>query len=835
MMIRFSTKATLSCGLALTALTIATAAAAQQRTFDVPSEDASKAIPEFARQAGLQITAPADQLEAVRTPAIKGTFDTRAALRTLLAGTGLIVAEDDGAIIMLRREAAAAAGGTSDTAPKTSDGRAADAVLLEEVVVTAQKRAERLQDVPLSVTAVDSQSLLQQNLVGLADYATRIPGLYVGGTGQSDISIRGITTGFGTNPSVAVTVDDVPFGSSTNLAQGDTLDLDPANIKQVEVLRGPQGTLYGASSLGGLIRYVTVEPDTHTYSGTFETDGEAVDHGGGGYAVRGLVNIPLVSDTAALRVSGFYRSDPLYGEDVLTNTSDVAHDHVYGGHAALLWMPIDDLTVDVAALIQHNREYAERGEEFLNSNYTPTYGLLEYSSIPSYTYDTDGLYSIAIKYNLGFATISSTTAYGQFRGAQSEDLTEQFANIVPALRLVGIDVPSADRTFLDNVHSVDKVSEELRLASKSTDKLEWLLGAFTTHESTATDQILNANGSGESIGILSADGPSTYEEVAGFADLTYHFTSQFDVQVGGRYAHNDQTFDIVESGPLEALETGKATPQQASTRSNDDAFTWLVTPRYRFTSNLMAYTRIATGYRPGGPNTPVGTSLPPTYQPDTTTNYEIGTKGAVLDHRLSFDVDAFWVDWAKIQLLNTATQTGLSYFTNGGGARSRGFEAAVDFKPWRSLTLYANTAFTDAALTQTIPVPAAATPVYGTSGERLPYSARFTGNLGSEQTFGLTEGSVLFIGGNISYVGARLGSFTDSATLPRVSLPAYTQVDLRAGVHRGGYSITLFVRNVGDSHGFQSGSYQTPGELSQGYLMRVIQPRTLGLNLTGSF
>ena len=184
---------------------------------------------------------------------------------------------------------------------------------LEEVIVTAQKKTENLLDVPVPVTAISAQSLIDTNQLRLEDYFTQVPGLTVtpSGYGVPQLAIRGITTGGFTNPSVGITVDDVPYGSSSGIASGqEVTNFDPNDLQRVEVLRGPQGTLYGASALGGLLKYVTVDPSPAALSGQVQAGTTDVYNGGSlGDNFRGAINVPL-DDTLAVRASAFYRTDP---------------------------------------------------------------------------------------------------------------------------------------------------------------------------------------------------------------------------------------------------------------------------------------------------------------------------------------------------------------------------------------------------------------------------------------------------------------------------------------------------------------------------------------------
>ena len=706
------------------------------------------------------------------------------------------------------------------------------------IVVTAQKRNERLQEVPLSVTALDAASLSQQNLVSLQDYSSRVPGLTYSGNQQGEIAIRGVTTGFGTNPTVAILVDDVPFGSSTAFPQASSLDLDPSSLKQVEVLRGPQGTLYGASSLGGLIKYTTAEPDTYDFSGTAEVGANLATDGGEGYSVRGMANVPLIDGVAGIRVSGFYRRDPPIGYNALTNEEDGNRSRTYGWRAALRVNPTDALTMDFAVLDQQLRNFGNtngsRAQEFVDSNYQPQYGDLGYFNLPQPSFSKNRLYTARLNYDLGFADATSITSYSKYSGNEDVDLTQLFSGIIPILSLVGADIPPDDRVILGNGHSTKKWTQELRLTSNGSATIDWIVGFFFTDEDSENPQILDAVGTGNPINIFTGERNSAYKEYAGFAALTYHFTPEFDVQVGGRYAHNSQTFETVASGPLQVLQTGDTAPAVTRGTSSENAFTWLITPRYRFSPDLMAYARVATGYRPGGPNLPQQ-GVPDTFDSDKTVNYELGIKGELFDRKIRFDVAGFWIDWSDIQLLNINSATQFAYTTNGSAARSRGIEGSVDYRAWEGFTLGANVAYIEAELTEDLPQPATVSPVDGEAGDRLPFSPKWVANLSARQEFDLSDNATIYFGGNFSIVGKRFGNFTDSETHPRVYLASYTQIDLNAGIRWEDYSLNFFVKNANNSRGAISGSYQTNYVPENGYILNLINPRTIGVSFNASF
>ena len=231
------------------------------------------------------------------------------------------------------------------------DTQAAADTTSGEIIVTAQKRNERLLDVPLAISAVAAETLTTQNLNRLSDYYNRVPGLQYAGQRVAAISLRGVTTGGATGPTVALLVDDVQFGGTTATGQPPLPDFDASALERVEVLRGPQGTLYGAASLGGLIKYVLKEPDTKRISGRVEAGATTVSHGDSGYSVRGSINLPI-TDWFAIAGSAFKREDAPYLDNALTGQKDVNTRDVWGFRAAALVQPTHNLKLVFSAMQQ---------------------------------------------------------------------------------------------------------------------------------------------------------------------------------------------------------------------------------------------------------------------------------------------------------------------------------------------------------------------------------------------------------------------------------------------------------------------------------------------------
>ena len=721
----------------------------------------------------------------------------------------------------------------------------------DDIVVTAQKREQRLLDVPVAITAISAEALTTQNFNRVSDYFDRVPGLQFSGQRVSGLSLRGITTGGATSPTVAILVDDVQFGGTTNAGQPPIPDFDASALSRIEVLRGPQGTLYGAASLGGLIKYVLREPDTRELSGRLELGGTAVDGGGTGWAARGSINIPI-TDTLAVSGSGFYRDDAAYLRNVhpLTKSAkNVNTREAWGFRGAALFKPTDSFSILVSALNQKqdavNSDLAitsggvpickacslgAAGAASAPTTYEPVYGDLTLRALDSYNNSKYQLYSAKAQLDLGGVKLTSISAWSRADNIISNDVTSVFLRLFQLPFSYGTTVaPAGSSVTIGNADHTHKFSQELRLSAQGP-VVDWLVGGFYTIENASTDQtLLLYNPSGSLIATpYAAKGPGSYREYAGFADATLHATDKLDIQVGGRYASNKQRSSIVynNDGPAIPLFGANVTQTAAS---KDHAFTWLVSPSYRLGKDMLAYVRVASGYRPGGPNLESPTH--PTFGPDRVVNYEVGFKGHVVPGLLTIDTALFQINWKDIQIQGTSPSQ-MTFLTNGGKARSRGWEFAATLTPWHGMTVDGNFTVTDTKLTQKL--PSLTDGLVGNAGDRLPYSAKFTTTIGADQRFDLSDRLQASAGGTFTHIGDRAGQFVSiNGSGPRMLIPGYSVVDLRAGlIYDKDWSLTLYIRNVGDERGVTVAQNRNGTSVPTALF---ILPRTFGMTVARNF
>ena len=803
------------------------------------------ALIEWGIKAGVTVMINSRTVNWQVTQEVRGSLTARKALTELLEGSGLWYSNDGGRILIVPKNPLLPSGlweggaepprlltssdgnqdssapGGLDSSTSTDSSRQEH---LNEVVVTAQKREERLQDVPVPVTAISGTVLASSNQIRVQDYYSQIPGLnlaLIGAEATPVISIRGVTTGGYTNPTVGIMVDDVPYGSSTSEGAGYSVpDIDPSDLARVEVLRGPQGTLYGASSIGGLLKFVTVDPSVSDLTGQLQVGGEHIWNGHElGYNVRGSINVPL-GDTFAIRASAHSELDPGYIDNIETGKMGVNAKRSDGGRVSALWLPTDGLSVKLSALIQDSRrEGADDVQEGL--------GPLQQSELlgtGGYERKTQA-YSATVKFKQDSSEFTSATGYSVDRYFISNDVTSSFGGVGGLASLYGVTGASAPFEGMTR-----KVTQEFRFSVPLATRLDWLMGVFYTHEAVQQPSEFLAVDptTGDVAGTLLANNvPSTFQEYAAFTDFTVHVTDQLDIQLGGRKSRDSQSFSSSWTGPYVSTFGLSNQPEMSS---SDSPFTYLITPKLTLSPDMMTYARIASGYRPGGPNGTCTTGIPCQFGADKTQNYDLGVKGDVADHLLTFDASIYYIDWKNIQLSLVDASGSVGYTGNGSRAKSQGVELSVQANPIQSFSVSAWVAYNDAQLSENPPTGG----FIAHSGDRLPYSGRWSANVTLNQDFRVGSDTTVFVGASSSYVDKRLGNFAGvfSSSPDRQVFPAYVQVDLRSGVRYFNWTSNFFINNVADRRGVLAGGLDNPDNPA---IFQLIQPRTIGLSLTRSF
>jgi len=834
--------------------------ASVRKTTNIPAEELGSALQTVAKDYDFQILYRTEIVKDLRTQGAVGSLSSDEVLTKVLSGTGLTYKYlDPNTVTIMQAPAGAADQSASDSSngggkKSSQDFRVArvdqgansqssavasnvsgtqeneNRVGLEEIIVTATKRAERLQDVPMAASVITGSQLMATHATTLQDVVNATPGLQLFGASPvtNELVVRGISVGAGINTSVATYVDEVPYTADGPFALGasSAANFDTYDLARIEVLRGPQGTLYGANALGGLLKYVTNAPDPSGYSASFLTGVNSVDHSGQtGWETHGMVNLPLGHD-AALRIVGNDTYFPGYIDDPSRGAKDINDVRRDGVRASFLWEPSQDFSIRLSANYQKLTAGDFGTEDVSAATLKPIFGnLTQARDLPQPLSTTNQIYNATINWNLGFGSLVSSTSYSETKTAIQADETAVLGPLTPIF--FGRSLGAASTVIVP----VQIFTQEVRLSSPNNQKWEWTAGLFFDHQSAADNQAVVPADiiTGQLLNNLSpvstANAATTYREYAGFGDLTYHFTSAFEVTAGGRFSSNNQTFHEVTGGLLTAL-LGNA--EDLHTNSSQSVFTYSVDAKYRFGPETMAYARIATGFVPGGPNDAApGVTVPATFHSSTTTNYEVGVKGSAAQGRFSYDFDVFDVEWQHIQLNQIVDN--FQSVTNGGAARSDGVEGGVGFVLVKGLTLSLNGAYTNARLTQNTPASFG-----GLAGDRLPLSPHFAGTAAISYERPLWTNVSGFGGLEWHYNGDRLSAF--EMGLPRQELPAYSLVDLHAGLRFHHFTLTAYVKNVGDVQAINSvGLESVPLRGETALTASILPPRTIGLTLGAQF
>jgi outer membrane receptor protein involved in Fe transport len=809
---------------------LATPAQAQARSFDVPAGNLKAALDAYSRQAGQPIIYKADEVRSARSRGFRGSATPQAALITLLDGSGFKAGTDNSGAIAVYRGGNAQSGvdqrggpdvPTSSSAGEDHSQNPRTDGAGEEIIVTAQKREQRLIDTPQAITVVTAADLTRQGATQFRDFAGTIPGLSftTTGAGYTQVALRGVTLGSEVNSTVGIYVDEVPYGSSTALAQGAQIALDVGlfDLDRIEVLRGPQGTLYGASSMGGLIKYVPKRPDASAFFADVQAGLSATHHGGLNYNGAVALNLPIATDQAAVRATGFYSRDGGFIDNLRTGRDDVDRSRVYGGRLDILLNPTPDLTLRLGGFLQNiDRDDAATADYDMSGR--PIDGSLEQRRTVAEAFNQEfRLVSGTAIYDFGPVTLTSISSYQTMKTRLVFDFTGSgIADYVASLgrAFSAIALPQELR--------IKKFTQEVRLASDGRGPVEWLLGGFYTHERSANFQTLDIrdpSGLPMVNDIFELSAPSRYKEVALFGDLTWHLTPKLEVTGGLRYARNHQAYTQFGSGAFVS--------NQPTTRSRESVFTYLANARYAFTPNASAYLRYATGYRPGGPN--FSANDPDTGQPlfapfksDKLKSYEIGFKGETVDRKFGIDMAAYYIDWSDLQI--GIFRGGLSGIGNATrtGATVRGAELSVSARPVRGFTASGAFAYQDAHLSDDDPDLGAV------KGERLPTVPRFTASLNADYVL-LDQPLRPSFGAGLRYVSDRPLTLQSQGNY---RLPDYVTIDLRAGFRLAPVDVHFFVRNLLDRRGqLNAQLFRSPGAVQ----VAVTQPRTIGISATTSF
>jgi len=723
---------------------------------------------------------------------------------------------------------------------------------VEEVVVTALKRATNLQDTPIAISAVTSETIANSGVQSIADLSATVPGLTFVNSGPSfsRVVIRGINAAG--EPTVGVYYDETPVTGSIgagNNAGGSTPELRLFDVERVEVLRGPQGTLYGSGSMGGTLRTIYKKP-----SYQFESEADAslskTEHSGDwNYEAQGMVNIPLAQDKAALRLVGFYRDAAGYIDNVYLNIDDINSTETYGGRALLRVEPAENLTIDFAAYI--NRTETESPNWHMDEG--------EYNSDARtrqpLTDDLD-LYSVTANLDLGPVTAVGSASYMRRKLTSTQDVTEFMEGFRTPARCQALwnRGPACDAgqlaayyAYVDTQYpaalhpqqDMDTYTAELRFSSNYESILQWTVGGFFSDRKTVVwnpqvgaDPVTGALLEPEVVmtGRVIDD---TLKQYAGFGELSLDVTEQFNLTAGARYFK--YTKDIIGQTLVPSILVGAVVTPPTHVQSDEKGWVFRFNGSYKITPDIMVYAEASQGYRPGGANQVLGLpgNLTP-YDSDQLWNYEAGVKTAFWERRATFNADIFQIDWSDMQVRILTPNGAFSYIGNAGKARIRGLEAEGAVNPITGLSITGNFAVMEAELTEDQPGAGTTIPNAGRKGDRIPYVPKFQGALAVQYVWPAAEGFNGFARLDVNHVGSSYNELRTSYVYAR-KIDSYELVNARLGVEADdkNWGAYLFVTNLFDDVAILS---KTAGATTAGRTLAVsATPRTIGVNLRKTF
>jgi iron complex outermembrane receptor protein len=810
---------------AATSLTAFVSAPLCATKFDVPAQPAQSGIASFARQSGLQILVPGRILQSRRTSEVRGDMEPRQALRHLIEGTGLRITKDDGRTIILgssetgtRYAALMLAGGQASAAPVQDSAPASDiaaspapaaAAPAEDVVVTARRTSERLQDVPVAVTAFGGQALAARAVDTLDQIARYTPNIRFDGAAQlsggnynATVFIRGVGSNdfaIFSDPGVGFYVDDVYYARSIGGI------MDAVDIDSVQVLRGPQGTLFGKNTIGGAVLISTANPELGAFSGRLE----------GTYGrfqrkdVKGAINVPI-GDTAAFRLSAAtlhrdgYVKRLLDGEDMGNRNADMIR-------GKFRYQPSDALTVDLGADYTRAREHSApsdllavanapgiTGIPFLanyNKFVAPTLSIvapdgkkaLDASWITRSPFETWaggpnrndldlwGAQGI-VNYRMGGATLKSITAYRHMKAYFTRD---------------GDNTPYTFRQTT-NRDKQWQFSQELQLTGKAADdRLSYVLGAYYFKEKA--QDLASAD---LAIGLWAPfpppESPAVFpnnwtrnRSLAAYAQVDYNLTPSLQLEVGGRYSDDRKHFRTLVIRQKDNVAFIDATRDGKFSK-----FTPRVAINYKVDPDVLLYASYSQGFKQGGFNgRPLASAAEVTrYNPEVLDSYEVGIKSQWLDHALTANLALFHSIYKDIQL--TVNQTPQNFVANAAKGKIDGMELELVARPVRWFSANATIGYLDARYssvgqglgpTQILPI---------TINSGFVKAPKWTTSAGAEVSHDMDDGSRLSLRGDVSTY-SRI--FNDVANTPLITEDGYTLVNARLSYSFASNRVTVAV------------------------------------------
>jgi len=734
--------------------------------------------------------------------------------------------------------------------PGIARAQSADDVVLEEIVVTAQKREESLQDVPMSIQALGTVRLEQLNIQEFADYARLLPSISTQGGGQgfgpgfSRVYMRGVAAGdngnhSGSRPSVGMYLDEQPITT----IQG-ALDVHVYDIARVESLAGPQGTLYGASSQAGTVRLISNKPDPTGFAAGYDLEGSYTEHGAGGYVAEGFFNLPL-ADTAAVRVVGWSVHQPGYIDNVpgtltypysgitIDNAGLVKKNYndidTNGARAALKVDLDDSWTVTPSIMAQDTRTHGTFG-------YDPSLGDLKVAHYrPESTKDRWYQAALTVEGKISNFDLVYAGAFLHRQDETQQDYTDYSFFYDTCCSYSSYVYDNAEELidptqYISGKDGYRSMSHELRISSPRDKRLRFVAGLFYQRQRHDIEQIYLINDLATSLEVTYW--PDTWwltqqrrvdRDTAAFTEINYDLTDKLTLTGGIRFfeannslrgffgfgATNDFTSSTGEKSCFSSERVNGGPCLNLDRQVKESGNTPKVNLSYKLTPDHMVYATWSKGFRPGGinrRNRALGVPLPP-YKADYLENFELGWKTSWMADRLRFNGAVFQENWDDFQFSYLGANS-LTEIRNAGSARIRGLEAQLELAVSRSLNLTAGVSLLDPKLTADFcknldstgaPLSRADCPSdsFAPDGTRMPVTPKVKMNISSRYRFNV-GGYDAFVQGTVSYQGSAPAALIPNERRYLVDQRSYAIADLSTGIEANGWTAELHVSNLFD-------------------------------------
>lgn len=657
---------------------------------------------------------------------------------------------------------------------------------LQEITVTASRREQTTLEIPSSLTALSGNELEHLGADSYSDYLAEAPGVAYNsnGFGRGVIIMRGVATAASSNgnlqPSTAQYIDDLP---ALNLWSAWTAtDLRMVDIERVEILRGPQGTMFGSGSLGGAVRIITNQPDLSEMYGNITVGASTTDGGEESHDGRLMLNLPLVEDKLAMRVALYNITEGGYIDNIPRGEDDANGTESSGYRVSLRYAPTNDFDMRLTAT-QQSDYVGDSALTFYDRAYGDEY---ENGGINPAMLDTKlDIYNFTANRSFDFADLVWSTTYASRKSRMVQDMVARIDSVLGS----GLN-PDDYTDFIQ--HDYNTISHEVRFSSAEDSRLEWVVGAFHMRQDLDVTQVWDYNPDGYPYldSMYLADSTQT----ALFGEATYHFTDQWAFSAGARWFDNEFRFVVPVYEGTHADNTGATTTP--STTTTEDGVTPRFSLSYTPSDSTNIYASVAQGYRVGqvnfgtsaGASDPIsGEVVPLTFDPDSLWNYEIGLKSYFFDNQLRVDAAVFFIDWSDIQYTRF-TASRLNYTGNAGDAESKGVELTLAYMPTDNLEIGGTVTYTDAKLTSIR--EGAALEV----GARLPGTPEWAVSSYLEYSDTLSGDMDWFVRASHRYVSEQIPDLGAADDVPLAD--AYHLVNLRGGIDFGRYNVSVFADNI---------------------------------------